>query len=103
MGQKIICIIKKTTKNYFFLALPYCYYLRSTSNQKTDTRKIMKLLWNSNVPTTSMSQVESFCVFFSFFLTLPNIREKKLKKSAFYKKKTLARKKKTVASQQQTK
>jgi hypothetical protein len=56
----------------------------------------MKLLWNSNVPTTSMSQVESFCVFFSFFLTLPSVRDKKLKKyenQHFIKKKTLARKK----------
>lgn len=58
----------------------------------------MKLLWNSNVPTTSMSQVESFCVFFSFFLTLPNIREKKLKKyeNQHFIKKNVSEKKKQL-------
>jgi len=66
---------KKTT----FSLLPSPCYPRSTSNQKTDTRKIMKLLWNST-NNLQVNVVESFCVFFSFFLTLPNIREKKFKK-----------------------
>lgn len=60
--QKIICI-KKTT----FSLLPSPCYLRSTSNQKTDTRKIMKLLWNST-NNLQVNVVESFCVFF-FFLS----------------------------------
>jgi len=100
-------------KNYkkllFFLALPWFYYLRSTSNKPEDrhTKNYETFVEFKLVPTTSMSQVESFCVFFSFFLTLPNIREKKLKKyenQHFIKKKTLARKKKQLpANMQQTK
>lgn len=98
-------------KNYkkllFFLALPWFYYLRSTSNKPEDRHTKNYETFVEFKPSTNNFNVSSrkllrFFFFLSYSTQYKREEIKKIWKSAFYQKKNVSEKKKTVASQHAT-